>query len=311
MKTNLISLAFILFTFCSCSKDQSFELGTNLPSTHSVVTSNVRLVKFFEIDTTRIAPADTIYRENYTYDAQNRIIKKVSLELKQNGDSSDLTTTNYVYTGTDTIAQKLFITDKYFSIPTDVSYDTTFYNYANNKIIRDSITSSNGYYISENFTYNTNYISRSFSQVDAGNGFSQQASSKIYQTKVGNNITTQIDTTIINNNLFPSNTEYSKFSATISYLNNPNPFYPIANANRRNYFSDDLGLAADSAPQNLINQQQHTISQWTNNGPVTVLINSQINYTYNTRPDGYPSSGTMLSVSNGTTRKTKILFVYQ
>ena len=76
MKINLISLAFILITFYSCSKDQSFELGTDTPSNSSVVTSNSRLVKFFEIDTTRIAPADTVYREFYSYDALNRIIKK-------------------------------------------------------------------------------------------------------------------------------------------------------------------------------------------------------------------------------------------
>lgn len=311
MKINLISLAFILITFYSCSKDQSFELGTDTPSNSSVVTSNSRLVKFFEIDTTRIAPADTVYREFYSYDALNRIIKKRSLEIKANGDSGYFVTTNYVYNGPETMAQKLFIVEKYFSVPADVIYDTAFYNFANNKIVKDSVTSSEDYYLSQNYTYNTNYINRTFSQVDAGNGFSQTGSSKIYQTKIGNNITAQTDTFTSINTLFPADTDYSKFSATVSYVNNPNPFSPIANATRRNYLSDDLGLAGDAAPEKLITQQQYSISKWTNNGPVSVLINSQLNYTYSFRPDGYPTSATMLRVSNGNTKKTKILFVYQ
>ncbi len=311
MKINFIFLAVVVIAFYSCTKEHSFELGTSTPSNPSVVTSNVRLVKFFEIDTTRIAPFDTVYKELYTYDSQNRIIKKVELEFRPNGDSNAMYTTNYVYNAADTMAHKLFSISKYFSVPADITNYTTFYNYVNNKIVKDSLISSSGYYVSQNYSYNTNFIGRTYSQEDTVSGFSQRGTSKIYLTKNGNNITAQIDTSKFISTLFPLDTGYARFSATVSYINNPNPLYTIANASRRNFFSDDLGLGGDAAPEKLISQQEFSITEWTNNGPLSSLTNVQINYTYNFRSDGYPSNGTMLRVSNGTTRKTKILFIYQ
>lgn len=108
----------------------------------------------------------------------------------------------------------------------------------------------------------------------------------------------------------PTDIQYSKFTATVSYLTNPNPFYKVSIPTHREYFSDDIGILGNAAPQHLILQQNYNITTWTNNSPPFSVATSQINYTYSFRPDGFPAAGTMTRISNGSTKKTKILFVY-
>ncbi len=305
---NLAIRAFFLIILASCGKDTPTE--TPIP-TSNLNTSQL-LVKFCEIDTTLPAPRDTVYRISLTYNSASNLLAKIQFETKPNGDSSFYSLVKYDYTGADSVAYRTTEYSKQFSSTPVISRDTTYYNFSNGKCVNDSLRSPSGV-TTNKYVYNTSYIKRTLTVVNLNPSFLLNGAINIYQTKAGNNITNQVDSSVSYNSLTPATTQNRKFTAAVLYLTNPNPFYKIASPVRREYLSDDLGISCNAAPQNLISQQNYNISSWTNNNPPSLVASSQINYTYTFRADGFPTEGIMTRqyFGNPNTKKTKILFIYQ
>jgi hypothetical protein len=304
--STLIIWAFFLVVLISCKKD----VPTENPVPASTPNSSQLFVKFYEIDTTLAVPRDTVYRISLTYNSSNNPLTRAEFETKPNGDSSFYSLVKYEYAGTDSFAYRTTEYSKQFSSTPIISRDTTYYNFLNGKRVSDSLRSPSGI-TTNKYVYNTSYIKRTLTLANLNPSFLLNSAINIYQTKIGNNIINQIDTSVSNNSITPANTQYRKFTAAVSYLTNPNPFYKISFPIRREYLSDDLGISCNAAPQNLISQQNYSINSWTNNNLPSLVASSQINYTYTFRTDGLPIGGTLTRLSNGVIKKTKILFIYQ
>jgi hypothetical protein len=292
----------------SCGKDTPIE--NPIPTSTTTTNSSPLLVKFCEIDTTLPVPRDTVYRISLMYNSSNNLLTKTQFETKPNGDSSFYSLIKYDYTGADSVAYRTTEYSKQFSSTPIISRDTTYYNFSNGKSVSDSLRTTSGV-TTNKYVYNTGYIKRTLTVVNLNPAFLLNRVINIYQTKSGNNITNQTDTTVSTNSPTAGSTQYRTFTAAVLYLPNLNPFYKIASPVRREYLSDDLGIICNAAPKNLISQQNYNISSWTNNNPPSLVASSQINYTYLFRADGFPTGGTMTRLSNGITKKTKILFIYQ
>lgn len=149
------------------------------------------------------------------------------------------------------------------------------------------------------FTYSANVITRNFQNWVPQNSYTATEVQKIYLTIVNNNIIAQRDTIVSSVNGFPQPTP-TIFTTNVSYLSNPNPFYSLTASYSNGYFRiPGIGNIANRsyAPRNLISQQTSSYGS--------------ITYDYTFRSDGYPLIARVNNNQNGTSLKTKLLFVYR
>lgn len=297
MKKNyLLPLLAVIIFFNACSKsaDNSFV------SPPVVVYSTV-IEKVYEIDTTKIAPFDTLSRRVFTYDNLNRLIKDSFTSIATYTPNVYFNVNKFEYAGTDTFVYRR--TKRENTSVAFLSADTTYYKFTNGKY--DSDTAVFDYGISapkgmarNRFTYQPGLVIRDFQNWIPQWSATGTENHRIYLTAINNNITFQRDTVFSVYNGTPQSPQIFVTSAT--YLNNPNPFYSVTSCFSNGYFKQPgIGNLSDRnyAPRNLITQQTSSF------GDVT--------YNYTFRSDGYPLSARVTSTVNGAVPKTKLLFVYK
>lgn len=186
-----------------------------------------------------------------------------------------------------------------------MSADTTYYTFLNGRYAADTTVYDYGIAAPpgtsrNNFTYSSNIITRNFQNWVPAMPYTATETQRIYTTLVNNNITAQTDTMFSVANGFPQAPVI--FNTTVSYLNNPNPFFKVTAPYTCAYFKKaGIGDAEQGnrqyAPRNLISQQTSTFGT--------------ISYVYSLRTDGYPLTAWVSNNQFGTSVKTKLIFVYQ
>jgi hypothetical protein len=192
--------------------------------------------------------------------------------------------------------------------------DTSYYNYSNGRVIRDSSLLSPYSYIYK-FAYQSGTLELNGRAWIIPSSYSFTDYSKIYQTKINDKLIYQIDT--VKRHVDTSAvSQYYVTETEVSYLNNPNPFYKFSPV-KREYFTD-MGngspYAVDSYfPKNLVSEQNLTRKSWESNHPENVKLfsNEHIKYEYAFRVDGYPLEARSIMQLNTTYLREKMLFIYQ
>ncbi len=298
MKINTFLFAIVvLISFTSCSKSENTS-----PVPPPPVVFGTILTKVYEVDTTKAAPADTINRWSFTYDNLNRLIIDSFTSLTTYSGSIYYIINKIEYTGTDTFAYRK--TQRAFKGSNFMSADTVYYKFVNSRYDSDTMVFDYGLTFPpgtarNKFTYSANVITRNFQNWVPQNSYTATEVQKIYLTIVNNNIIAQRDTIVSSVNGFPQPTP-TIFTTNVSYLSNPNPFYSLTASYSNGYFRiPGIGNIANRsyAPRNLISQQTSSYGS--------------ITYDYTFRSDGYPLIARVNNNQNGTSLKTKLLFVYR
>ncbi|MEO7620472.1 MAG: hypothetical protein ABIT05_12225 [Chitinophagaceae bacterium] len=118
----------------SCKKTSTFIPG---PTTND----STVLTSMFYLDTTQAPVGDTLGKFLFSYDATKRLINfKEHINRAHTNALSFTTEFKFLYSGTDTLPEKVYITtSNYINYPTiSSSYDTVFLFYQNGKVIKDS-----------------------------------------------------------------------------------------------------------------------------------------------------------------------------
>lgn len=292
------SLACISLFSCSKNKDDNPQPEEPVYST--------KLLKVYEIDTTKIAPADTISRHFFTYDNANRLISdSFSTVIIGNGSLIGRLIT-IKYKDNDTLAfmsiRKRWNADELASI------DTTYYTFQNGNYISDTSVYDYGAALPRGtskteFIYQPGVIIRTFKNSVPAIPYSSVEQDTIHLTVVNDNINQQSG----RNWTFANGLQQGSdvFETTASYLSNPNPFFKLFSATGKNYFAGD-GIGIGNLYNNLY-APKHLISHQTSTNRVS---SNYVSYDYSFRKDGYPLSATMTLEQYGVKSITKLIFVY-
>jgi hypothetical protein len=309
MKTFFSTCLFALlglFTISSCKKDSS----SPDPAPPPTPVPGTVLTKVYILDTSLVAPKDTIQRVSFTYDTQDRLIVQNNIISNSGGAIYQYATRKFDYSGTSHLAYRKIMIDSVLTPPAFVHRDTVYYTFSAGKCSMDSVARGN-YYSTSRYTYNPAYIKRDIVTRQGTPYVYTIGTANIFQTKVNNDITYQVDTTISNYTI--SGVPYTgtvERKITTSYLNNPNPIYSLYFSTHLEYLDDVLGIFSDQPPTNLILQQSLNLSSRTNSGPVNTFTSS-ISYTYQFRADGYATVARETFIENAVTTKLKYLFFYK
>jgi hypothetical protein len=302
--TSSLLFMFIIISGSSCKKDSTTDDNPNIP----VSGISTQLSKVYFMDTTLINPNDTIHKTSFTYDASNRLSIVEDFEKNIIGDSSLYFRTKYEYNGSDTFAFRTIGYTKDFSAPVRTFADTIYYSFLNGIRLADSSINSDRSQDVNKYTYFTDKIRRNRTSRSNITG-TTIGGANIYQTKVNGNVTYQLDTLISTNG---PNVYYQKYEVTNTFLTNPNPFYKLALANKKEYQSEFDGIFSGSEQKNILSQQMNITKTWRNTGG-TGTGGGFIGFTYfyTFRNDGYPIEARVIILNNTTTKRYKIKYVYK
>lgn len=280
-KLSLLALPLI-FTACQRNTDATNNPQPNPPTTPATTTGFVRA---FELDTTLAHPYDTISRFTVTYDAQGRPSLYTYAGFKPSGDSLDLQRIQYFYNGTQTRAMRTEeYTRNHSSTPVNVNFTKKYFTWANDKLVYDSIFSTNPTY--NDTVYDITRANRlgngkvQWEQRSYSRYGSSVANGNFYQTFQGDNLTSQVDTTVWQNSGSSNTTGRTEYNTT--YANVLNPFHVISYP----IYEDpqyDGGALTDwfDAPKNMIIQR----TRRTNGIPGTAPATPQNTWTYTYQTD--------------------------
>ena len=128
--------ATLLIIFCfiiqSCQKEPDVTLDDDpvLPEEEPTL-----FVRYVELDTTLMAPNDTLDQEYYHYDENGRIKKIIGYSYEL-GNVVDFEEQEYFYNANDTLPWKIF--SKWTEVGGDTYTYSTFYEYENGRLTYDS-----------------------------------------------------------------------------------------------------------------------------------------------------------------------------
>jgi len=258
----VLTIIFALTGFLfSCQR----EVDNDLPSTNPNPATNdsILLAKYVELDTTFSSGQDTTNIYTFTYDNLKRIKRIYQVEnFLGSPQVTYYITTDFFYTGSDTLPYKTIELDQ-----EGISYtDTSFYTYSNGLVRSDS---SVNYRVNNNelllistisFSATGNNIFAKSKEVYFNPAILSEDSSTLTIVRQNGNIITQQD---------PVNAISDDMQ--LSYDNKINPFfkadihYPI--------FWEHLFNSFDAQKNNMTEE---------------ITSNSHVQYTYTYRTDGYP-----------------------
>ncbi len=312
MKTRfstLVVAVLLVFQF-SCKKDSAVSNSNNNNNNNNNNSNDsVYLAKWFSIDTTLTAPLDTICRMSFSYDTNHRPSTIVYTDFKPNGDSNFYWHVNYEYNGNDTFAYRTIEYTREFQTTISVSEDTFYYHFNNGICDWDSLA-GDGHYQRNNYSFFTGYIHRDLYQTTFSPAYTTTGNSRIYQTKVNGNLTYQLDTLV--RHVSPgsaTNYTYLREEYSISYFNNPDPFYKITAPVKSEFYDNGDWLPFGKyVTRNLISDVSYSQSYWQTGGGVSTNVGSS-HCTYTFRADGYPVEGRLVYGMPLQTYKT--IYIYQ
>lgn len=280
MKTKLILFAFVAISLYSCQNEFSID---DVPLVNSP--DSTRLSKYIEFDTTQVSGLDTLDISNYNYDNLQRLTLQEYTEFDGAGVKVNLYKAFLYYNGTDTLPFKT-IRNRY-SLPglNLQTSDTSFYSFANGKIVSDS----NSFGVTK-FSYSNNLIFEKRYSSFPGMPID---SNTFYMTRLNGNLVLQIDT-------LSGGSEVENFSFTYDNKNNPFHRLPISSFERlRPYYKlelyNDEMIYEKNNPTQIL--QTNTVS----------LFHFKYAYEYNA--NGYPKIARVTDQTNPSTFY-KVKFFY-
>ncbi len=259
----------------------------NLTILNAPENRRVLLVQAIFIDTleTSLNVYDTLQRNNYYYDGQNRVVKIDQININgMDGTNSSSTSDSFCYFGNDTLAYRK-IRKKFNLVAGTTSIDTFDYTYhISGKRLMDSL--HNGPRVLVNKCV---YVGDSLrvSGVYSNTGYYETNNWKIYQQWSNGIMVSQRDTMIGVREGYVTR-KYSETLVTSYYPDKQNPFYIPGSASRRDFYIDALGINTDNVPAKLIKQQTGLFKYSFNNAPFEDYP-AKLTYDYVFRDDGYPS----------------------
>ncbi len=307
----LLIFSVIIF---SCKKSNELTERSNIIQTPV-------LLKMYELDTSLVAPFDTISRIDFTYDASGRIISSTELNRKSNGDTNNFNTRIYQYLGNDTLAWRTIYHEQYF-LGTAVggpagNLDTTVYNYFDGKLVYDStftyfVGTSRDYSVKRNTYYDDSIILDNNGYLTHhGPIIRYNIRSKLILSLAGGLPVLQIDTSKY---VADGLVDMYDFKDQITYEDNPNPLFirskPIKQLYTNTYYVLDYKLRNNDLPKLYTHREiyeHHWITGVPTNGSTTLEDN-----TYEFRSDGYPTINRK-TIKYGTLspKTTKWIYIYQ
>ncbi|MBS1926200.1 MAG: hypothetical protein JST57_09370 [Bacteroidetes bacterium] len=225
MLRQLTIFALLLFTLFSCQKEISFENGTN-PTPTPPNNDSIYISKIVGLDTSKVAPLDTVYKYLLGYDISKRIQTAIMIDYNNTGIPVDTSwNLKYYYATSDTLPSKIT------AIGYSSFYDTVFYSYdtPTRNLISDSSVeisfnppSSNIDALVYKYSYFPNWIT-TIEKRYSNNLLQSLDTYKVYLTKQNNNIVYQLDTL---------QTTFQDFieTFTVSYDSKPNPIKTVINS---------------------------------------------------------------------------------
>ena len=295
MKKYLIVFTLLSFTFISCQKDFSIDNIAELTSPNLVDTTLLR--KFILLDTTLLAPNDTIYVYTFYYDNLRRCSNfKGSIGI-------DSFFVNNYYNGNDTLIakRKLYSTNSADSTLDYFNYSTT------GKILSDSILEYTSTFGLTNFYFSyQNTTNQSGSITNKSNGNQFEYNNFLIQRDNSNNITTAKDSLFL---LVGSSYNFRETTTSaITYDNKICPFYKIFPKHLINAVLEGSTIITLPPFHNLPQKNNITLEIKTTSPqyPGADICNNDYQYIYNS--NNYPIS--MKMKDNLTNKIYKGIFIY-
>ena len=217
MKFSFVLFWLIIVTASSCSKE----------NTTSPNNDGTTLIKFFDLDTTKITGQDTMLVQEYEYDNFKRLVHTIARVYNPNGTLAHQANTIHYYNSNDILPFKEVET---WSSGGSVGFVLTRYcSYSNNKLIYDSASSDNQHYFIRNYLYQNDKLI--VSSKDNSTTPPTVDMQTIYFTRINGNTVLQRDTTssgIINNFSFSYDDKKNPFAGKPQspFLGISEPFYP-------------------------------------------------------------------------------------
>jgi hypothetical protein len=305
LKTILIISTILIF---SCKKQENVEIVSPTDSTSN---DNILVNRIIKLDTTKIAPLDTVQITNFTYDNLKRLIK-IRITgypvLNANNDTSYSNNATLLYNGNDTIPYKslnqyqegLYKANvtAFFSISPTLRYDSsiqvplspTFNNSTNVKKIVFNGNSAN--------VYSKRYSTNSISADTIISTFTKQNGNYLTQNNIGVN-------TIGTNSIV-------NFTAVYDNKNNPLMRLGFLLNNEINIYYYEVDPFAYGKNNNVTEINNTQINQNAPSGTIPSRVNYKYFYTYDS--NNYPTEVRIQKVNVvGTTisdKTNKIKYYY-
>jgi len=255
----------------------------------------VLLSEFIELDTTQLAPYDTLDVKRFQYDDLNR--GAISTDFQYiNGvpDIHNSYTFTYHYSGTNTTPDKVI--DSYQDVTTLV--DTNYFSFSNafskDSVIETSITNGvtqvDGISVDETSANGSFVFERQAIYNASGNSLTGLELDTVSQTKIDGNVVSQTAIT------FPDSASFGNFgrNATFSFDNHPNPFGGSGNNTINTAHIYDIEAdGIDEAPQknNYVDINEPASNSYES------TFHKKYQYTYNA--NGYPATVVVYDWSSG------------
>jgi hypothetical protein len=210
-------MPLILIVLFACKKDTQ-------PNDVSNTEDTILLTSFFGLDTTQMAPNDTIFKYHIQYDNLNRVISLTSKDYI-NGVFDTFYISKFVYNGNDTLPVKI---SNIITEGGPAFYDTTFYTYnSNGTLLSDSLI-----FIRVDHTTPPEGITRRYTYVPNG-VYTQET--QYYDNSLESSFSYIFDIIKQNGNIISQRDTLAQgvFGEhfTVSYDNHPNPIsviYPVS-----------------------------------------------------------------------------------
>lgn len=306
MKKSIFILVLTII-FISCQNEFSLENGDNTTTTPpALINDSILISRVVGLDTTKIAPLDTLYVANYTYDNLKRVITYSYLTYGNTGsvDSAYCFIASKKYIGNDTLPylQINLIKESNYK-----RLDSAFYQYATgtSTLIKDSTitidiqpASSDIYCIVEKYTSTSNSLTRKLTDY-LNNTFLSTDEFTYNFLKQNGNIVTQQD------NSFGANNNFS-----CTYDNKINPFFKPGTSPYSYAGFFDLKIGDKDADPTFYEQKNNVIE--INNSASPSQTHYTFSYRYNSR--NYPSEVIIRNVgstNNFNQMINKIKFSYR
>lgn len=217
MKYLIGLLCVTIFFFASCQKE--FTESETIPVIPAQDDSTL-LSMYIELDTTEIAPLDTVLKKQYYYDNARR---NIGIDFILGGTGPDYITKSYFfYNADDTLPfKRIFITPLVPDTSEFYVNNITFYFYENSILISDSTihgSPHNKRILANHYLYSTGRIINVYTSYDLNSTSAFTQRDTIYLQRINGNISNQI------NNLATG----AKLTFEYVYDDHPNPFYKTA-----------------------------------------------------------------------------------
>jgi hypothetical protein len=316
MKLTAPLVLALLCTVCSCQRELS-ELNPNTvnPANPTPSTaSSGRLVAVYSRDSTLPAGSDTTAIARITYDGSGRVLTFTNSDKQQGGDSLHF---RYVYSGSDTLASSIISYERTTGPYADVRMDTSWLEYANGRLMADSVTSNTQlnpqpFYQVRRFAYSGNavflYRYNLFTPRPSATD-TAIAGQRYTVTRTNGDITSQQDDSAYYNpqtGALRTISNIGQFTAT--YDTRPNPFFQAGRSFQIPFVDVEyfIELLTDgSITRHLPLSSTHVNSAYVPTGSVT----QSHNYTFGT--DGLPTKRVTTFQQGGSTYTDTIYYLYQ